>query len=62
MAILQQAGLTLRDYGVRCAHLLMRHLMSHQVSAIHPGMSFGQAPLHVWQPEVLPNAESIELE
>ena len=25
MAILQQVGLALREYGIRCAHLLMRH-------------------------------------
>ncbi len=28
MAILQQVGLTLHDYGIRCAHLLMRHQCS----------------------------------
>ena len=35
MAILQQVALTLKEYGVRCAHLLMRH----QCSAASTGIS-----------------------
>ncbi|KAK9831272.1 hypothetical protein WJX74_010077 [Apatococcus lobatus] len=38
IAILQQASLVLRDYGVRCAHLVMRH----QVSILHPGQKLAE--------------------